>query len=752
VRNQEAARYARWAAIAAGVITLCVGGVYGERAIRVAHARRAAPPVVPASVQQESTEISFSKTVEGRTLFTVRASRSTQYKDQSRYHLEDVWITIYGREGNRNDNMHAQECTYEPRTRDVRCEGEVRIDVQSAAPGAGKPVGESLEVITRNLAFDGNTGEATTPEPVEFSFPEGHGQGVGVAYSTRDAILRVNESVEFDVIPSERTGGLPASATGASLEVRRNDHLVVLNGPAKILEGDHELSASRILIALDEEFRARHATAEGHPRIHAMGKGAEFDVSADKFEAGLTAAGWVEHVAAEGGVGGVRRVSAGEDHFSAAQVEFTMLPGQNLLRDMTATGGVTAESRQGGESQLVKTESLRVTFAQGARPDQQRIASAETLAPGTIESKKDDDTTDLRAKKFVAQFGDNGRLAQLAGHSGVEVQRQFPKRAPELTSAEELAVTFGANGQWDTVEEFRNIHFQQGDRQATAEHAKIVRSTGFMNLDGSPVLSDAESRTTASSVEINQKSGEIGAAGGVVSTVRAGRKQTMSLGSGPAHISAERMSGSTTSGHVVYARHARLWQGDAVLDADRIEIWRDENKMQAAGHVVAVFPQDTGPLGKPAGKSSAQEVWEVRAPLLTFWNDQGKARLEGGVTASSQQGSLESRTLDTFLGPADTGSNASVGNDHSFAARQLTRVVAQGNVVVRQGSRRGTADRAEYTASDGRFVLTGGPPTLADDSGNTATGHSLTFFVANDTILIESQEGSRTLTKHRVEK
>jgi hypothetical protein len=28
----------------------------------------------------------------------------------------------------------------------------------------------------------------------------------------------------------------------------------------------------------------------------------------------------------------------------------------------------------------------------------------------------------------------------------------------------------------------------------------------------------------------------------------------------------------------------------------------------------------------------------------------------------------------------------------------------------------------------------------------------LTFFVANDTILIDSQEGLRTLTKHRVEK
>jgi len=75
-----------------------------------------------------------------------------------------------------------------------------------------------------------------------------------------------------------------------------------------------------------------------------------------------------------------------------------------------------------------------------------------------------------------------------------------------------------------------------------------------------------------------------------------------------------------------------------------------------------------------------------------------------------------------------------------------------GDVVVRQGERRGMADQGEYTAGEGKFVLSGGQPTVSDNSSNTATGHSLTFFVANDTILIDSQEGSRTLTKHRVEK
>ncbi len=72
--------------------------------------------------------------------------------------------------------------------------------------------------------------------------------------------------------------------------------------------------------------------------------------------------------------------------------------------------------------------------------------------------------------------------------------------------------------------------------------------------------------------------------------------------------------------------------------------------------------------------------------------------------------------------------------------------------MVRQGDRRATAEQAEYTAGDEKFVLSGGDPAITDAASDTTTGHSLTFFVANDTILIDSQNGSRTLTKHRVEK
>ncbi len=85
-------------------------------------------------------------------------------------------------------------------------------------------------------------------------------------------------------------------------------------------------------------------------------------------------------------------------------------------------------------------------------------------------------------------------------------------------------------------------------------------------------------------------------------------------------------------------------------------------------------------------------------------------------------------------------------------AQQLTRALATGGVTVRQGDRRGTAERAEYVVADGKFVLSGGNPTLYDAVQGTTTGRQLTFFLADDTILVESSEGTRTLTRHRIQK
>ncbi len=778
MRNQEAARYARWAAMSAGVIALIVVGVYARRIVRETRARRSAPPSVPSTVQQKSAEFSFSKVEQDRTLFTVRASQATQFKDQNRSLLEDVWVTIYGRDGNRNDNIHTRECSYEPKTGNIRCEGEVQIDLQGASPTPGKPAEKSLEVKTRNLTFNRGTGVASTTDPVDFHFPNGQGHGVGLTYQSTDAIVRLEHSIQMDLSPSERSGGLPVAAEGSSLEIRRNQHVAVLDGPATVKQGNRELTAEKITVELDTDFRARHAVASGHPTVRIGEQTATLTVTAGVLEAFLDPAGWIERIVADGHIMAERVSPTGTDHFSAARTEFNMQPQKNVVREMLATGSVTGDSQQGADSRSLKTDSLRVKFAPALQVDQQRILSAETLAPATIETKTGQETTTLHAPKFVTQFGSTGRLDKLFGHSGVQIRRQLGAAAPQVTSAAELAATFRPDGQWDTLDETGNVRFQQSDRQASSARARVVASTGTITMEGSPVLSDSSSRTTASGVNINQNTGEIHATGNVISTYLSNQDNSVSLGSGPAHISADTLTGSSKSGDATYVGHARLWQGESVLEANKIEVWRDEKKMRATGSVVAVFPQASSQAAtspsQAASHTSAPTLWEIHAPSLIYWSDVGKAHLEGGVTANSQQGSLTSQKMDVFLGPAvpaqgalgatsssrpsgskansSTPTGASEGAAGASGGRQLNRVLAQGDVLVWQADRQGSAEQAEYTASDGKFVLSGGRPTLTDAARDTTTGHSLTFFVANDTILVDSQEGSRTLTKHRVEK
>lgn len=790
MRNAQAARYARWAGSTAVMLAVIVGGVFVYRQIRASHEQSKAPEIVPSSVQQQSDVFAFSKVEQARTIFTVRAAHATQYKDQNRAVLEDVWITIYGRDGSRNDNIHTRECSYEPLSGDVRCEGEVQIDLQSAkqasqapakSPESQIPIG-ALRVKTRDLKFNRETGIASTTEQVDFTFPQGTGSGEGMTYSTSDATVTVQKDVKFDLTASDKTGGLPISVTGSSLEVQRNDRTVVLNGPAIVRQGQRELTAEKMTVWLDETFHADHAAAEGHPAIHVVDPRGTMDLTADKFEASLNSQGWIENIVAGGNVMGTRNSTKGADHFAAARVVVAMQPEHNVLKDMTATGGVTGESQEGPDSRKLQTESLRAVFAparkSGGGLEKQRIESAETLGPATIESNTGADSTELRARKFVATFSNEGRLAQLLGHSGVEVTSRTAGKPPQVTSAQELAATFAAKGDWNTLEESGKVQFQQADRRATAKHARIDRATDLIALDGSPVLSDSSSRTTVGSVQIHQKSGQMDAGGGVISTyIPGGKGGEVNLGTGAAHISAESLTGSTTSGHVIYQGHARLWQGDSVLQADKIEIWRDEKKLQASGHVVAAFPQ-TGsfqvvPTSAPSTSAAdpapgvvapndpsrvalktrpqAPTLWEIRAPLLTYWDAESKAQLEGGVTAESQQGSIQSQTLEAYLSKVQAPAQ-SRPNGATRASTQLSRVVARGNVVVRQGGLRATSERADYTAAEGKFVLSGGNPTIVDASGDTTTGHSLTFYLASDTILADSEAGSRTLTKHRVEK
>src|SRR4029077_8627652 len=101
-------------------------------------------------------------------IFTVEASKATDFKDRDASLLEDVKITIFGKAGVRHDTIHTQSCQYEKTGGDIACSGEVQMELESqsnfeqAAKNPRMKAPQKVHVETRGVVFNRATGLART--------------------------------------------------------------------------------------------------------------------------------------------------------------------------------------------------------------------------------------------------------------------------------------------------------------------------------------------------------------------------------------------------------------------------------------------------------------------------------------------------------------------------------------------------------------------------------------------------------------
>src|SRR5260370_19773338 len=82
--------------------------------------------------------------------------------------------------------------------------------------------------------------------------------------------------------------------------------------------------------------------------------------------------------------------------------------------------------------------------------------------------------------------------------------------------------------------------------------------------------------------------------------------------------------------------------------------------------------------------------------------------------------------------PHSNGTVGSTPANPPSGAQQISRAVGTGGVIVEQGTRKATADRGEYSAVDGKFVMSGGKPPIFYAPGGTPTDPPLYFFFTVD--------------------
>jgi len=731
----------------------------------------------PADVHQQVSGYTFTRSDEGRAIFTVHAARTVAFQEGKTTVLEDVMVEVFGHRGNRRDVLRTHRCQYNAQSGDFTSSGPVEIELNAQSgdsPGAGLRGKQPVFLETSKLSFHQESALAETDEPVKFRVGPASGTARGLVYATREGWLGLKHNVVIDLHQgSEQAPQPPIRLTASGLRYDKDGATVTLAGPVEVTQGGRRAVAERARIALDDGNRVTQVDLEGDVKAFDVNEVRSVEIGASHVQGDFDAAsGQLRHLTAEQDVTGESKAKGSTSHLSAQRLDLDMAGKHPQPLKGVATGNVrlTLESqpvlkppesktaRSGPERKDLTAAQVRFDF----RLDGQSLEDAETVGPGTLIVSPADPQVGERvitAGQFQMTFDARSRIEALRGLAPTRVLFRPPPTAPpgsvpQESLADRLDAIFDASAQ--TLREVRqsgNFLFNDGDRHASAAEAHFDALTQRLLLLGRPQVWDANSRIKCQRVMVDLRT-NTSTGDGKVQAVHLPTQPAQPASAGgaaarpaappasPTNVLADRMVAERQSQTVHYEGHVRAWQGTDVVESSALDVYRTERRVSSGSQVVTSYLQPASLVKQDgAAPHAAGEMRPVtvRADFLEYLDQGRRARYHGNVRLLTENTTLQSDQMDVYFSQGDTVEGSEV--DHAEA---------EGHVKVTQRGRRGSGDHAEYSAGPGKIVLTGGPPSLFDEEKGFTTGQRLTFFIHDDRLFVDGDEKSPSLTKHRV--
>jgi len=746
-----------WFAIIAVATVLAVLGFYGYARYKVRHAIREIPARLGIEIQQSTDNFSLSKSEGGHTLFTIRASKAIQYKQGGHAQLKEVSIIVYGRHSERFDQIYGASFDYDPQAGTISANGDVLIDLQANGnPGVQpdqatpKELNNPVHLKTSGLVFNQKTGIAHTDQALEYRVPQASGSARGATYDSKANRL----TLDADVVM--QTSGERGSTIHARSALITRDPQQITLSTVSVTQQSATFDANRVEVFIRADNTIDHAVATGDVRMRraadngfsvaapraSLTMGKKNLVSAAQFDGGVKFDGTGKN-AATGSAGRVNVDFGPNNRVKVVHllddVHFLQLPG-------------SAKGQNTGE---LVAPALDLYTRGGRAMDHGETRGPSTLVMTQTASAHPGDRTTIAAGHFRVDFNAANRASSLRGDQGTKIVFTTPGEPDKISTADTLVTQFAAGGGIASLTQQGHFDFQQAAfAKAPALHATAVRATytpddESLTLTGEPRVVDGGMTITAQQVRVNRHTGDAFAVGDVKTTYSELRSQpngALLATADPIHVTARNMNAQRQSGIARYTGGARLWQGPNIVEAPTIEFDRPQRSLVAQGLATKGQPaQPVSSVFVQANESGKTTPVVVTAARLTYADADRRAKFLGGVIARGQDATISADQVDVILIAANAQKNATVG-----APAQLQQIVAGAHVVIQQTDRRATGEKLVYTAQDGRFVLTGGPPLITDPQRGTIRGDSLTFYSRDDRVIVESEGTQRTVTHTRI--
>ncbi len=737
-------------------------------------------------IEQTTDNVTYSQTIQGRTVFTLRAGKAVQRKD-GKTTLHNVQLTLYGKKDGSEDRIYGSEFEYDERAGVARAVGAVEMDLRVPSslakdPAAGTTrtqtdsAGRDIHVRTSGLTYLRNLGVAATDQQVLLSYGGLECTAKGAEFNSGESVIHLLADV--DLHGALRGNQIQLHAAKADLNHGTNS--IALSAP-DVQSGKQRATASNAVLQLRRDGSIESAQAEGAVTLQ---KAARI-ITAARLESRFGKTNLPEQASLTGGVRLVDTTAGKPMHGSASRLDGIFDADGSPVK-WKASGGAFFESSVDDAHGYLLSRKLNGNEIEASlKPGKGRAKGELTAVRATGKAQVYAEvatgggvkTTQIAADDLNAAFlpgftRGTPVLHQVVGMGHTRLQQHSPNGDEQVSTGDHLQLRFTSDAakagelQLANATEDGNVIFEsrpasrakgskpQAPISARADRSTYDGATEELTLAGRAEFMQENTSITANALTVNQETGNSDANGNVLATLTPTEGHTTEA----THIRAERAhmdrAGQVSSFHSTDQNPARLWQGASQVEAATITIDGKKHKLTARPEtqntmVHAVFASASKTTDSTLKRVA--QVERISASSMDYNDVTRIATFAGNVIAQGSTGQVHAQNAQMYF---STGENTkTVPSPNSASAPgsvpsmggALQKAVIWGNVQLSQPGKTGRGDRLVYTAADSTFLLTGSPrqpPQVVDAERGSVTGAALLFHSGDNKVVVSGSNAT----------
>ncbi|HXG91273.1 MAG TPA: LPS export ABC transporter periplasmic protein LptC [Blastocatellia bacterium] len=703
----------------------------------------------------------YAHEVEGRIRFVITSGVDKTYEDGT-HELEQVKLESFGASGTRHDIVTADIGKVSDPSDLAKLDAEFvnNVVVQT---------NDETTIKTNYLHYDQPKNTVDTQEYVEFEGRNFSGHSTGIFIEIEAERVHLLKDVEVTLNPQSKTGEQasdnkskdknskndqstlkePTNIKGDSALLEKKDRRVTFDGNVAVIKGSDEMRADKMTSYFGEENRIERIEARGNSYLKQTDKG---EVKAADIDFFFGDDHKIARAVATGGVytRSLAPDSAREARASTMEITFTDGVADTIKAQGSAVVQVhapaTTDNKTNPTERELSSDAMTISFfADGKNIKSVEATGNALLVVTPVRAERGADKKAVRAPQMNADFYEQDNRIKTANAIGgvrIDIEATLANAHPPrvVTSKTAMADFLADSQDVERINLNGDVKYTEGDRNGVAEHAYYDGQKEIVNLRGErPMAWDSKSRTQADEIDYDRKADEIHARGDVRTTYYSRESTNDSTPfkntKSPIFMTAERADARNNDGYAVYTGNARGWQDDNFVKGDKIELYQNDKRMVATGHVESALYK--AKRDSSSGKSETVPGFAT-AERMTYSDTDRVIHYEGNVKARQGTDRIEAAVIDAYL---------------QKEANELDHLTADGNVVLTQPGRRGTGDHLDYTSAEGRAILKGKTARIEDREKGSTMGTQLTFYNRDDKIAVENQQGTgRVRSTHRLTK